>query len=112
MILANKILCCTLVFLWQWFCSFLFTDANLNQRSIHHNEVEDALFTSMKHMHMNRLMFIRIEVKDKTEIFEYLWHRSLILITTANLQFFTETTKFSRLFHYLSMESGDDSMTI
>jgi len=38
--------------------------------------IEDALLSSMKHMHMNRLVLIRIEVKDKTEIFEYLWYVS------------------------------------
>ena len=79
MILADECLCSTLVFFWQWLCSLLFTNMNLCQFSIHHNEVEDTLLSSMKYMHMNRLMLIRIEVKDKTEILEYLWHDSSLL---------------------------------
>ena len=74
MILADECLCSTLVFFWQWLCSFLFTNMNLDQLSVHHDEVEDTFLSSMKHMHVNRLMLIRIKIKDKTEVFKYLGH--------------------------------------
>lgn len=51
---------------------------------IHHNEVEDTFLSSMKHMHMNRLMFIRVKVKDKAEIFKYLWH---IVVLSVRVHF-------------------------
>ena len=55
MILADKLFCYAFVLLWQWLCSLLFADVNINQFTIHHNEIKDTLLSSMKHMHMYRL---------------------------------------------------------
>ena len=45
--------------------------------SVHHNKIKDALLVSMKHMNMNRFVFVGEEVKDKSKVFKYLRHNWL-----------------------------------
>ncbi len=76
MILVNECFCCTLVLFWQWLCSLLFANMNINQLTIHHNEIKDALLASMEHMHMYWLMLVGIEIEDKSKILKNLRHNT------------------------------------
>jgi hypothetical protein len=55
---------------------------NINQFTIHHNEIEDALLSSMKNMNMYWLMLVRKEIEDKSKILKYLWQNSLNFMFT------------------------------
>ena len=68
MILVNECFCCAFVLFWQWLCSFLFANKNINKFTVHHNEIKDTLLSSMKHMHMYWLMLVGIEIEDKSKI--------------------------------------------
>lgn len=35
----------------------------------------------LHHMNVYRFMLIRIEQKDKSEVFKYLWHSNLLILT-------------------------------
>ena len=49
----------------------------------------------MGDMHMNRLMFIRIEEKDKSEIFKNLWHSvGYYIFALQNYNFFLKYASF------------------
>jgi len=77
MIFLDKSLCRTFVFVGQWLHAFLFSNMNLCQFSILHNEVENALFITMYYMNVHRLMLVGIEIEDEPKILEYLWHKSV-----------------------------------
>ena len=82
MIFVNECFCYTLVLFWQWLSSLLFANMNINQFTIHHNEIEDALLSSMKNMNMYWLMLVRKEIEDKSKILKYLWQNSLNFMFT------------------------------
>ena len=55
----------------------------LNQLTIAYNDVVYGHLVLMLHVYVDRLVLIRIERKDESEIGEYVWHKSndFILIT-------------------------------
>ena len=54
MVFPNELLCCTLIFFWQWICTFLFSHMDIHQLTIHHDKVEYTFFVAMKHMNVYR----------------------------------------------------------
>ena len=76
MILLDKIFCRSFFFFRKSFSTLLFSNLNITQFPIHHDEVKDTLFPSMNYMYMNGFMLIRVEIEDKTEVFKYLWHKT------------------------------------
>ena len=50
----------------------------------------------MFYMHVNWLMFIRVEVEDESEVFVYLRHITIVIFTLQRYNFFTS-------FFYLSL---------
>ena len=79
MIFSDECLCRTFVFLRQRLGTVLLTDTNLSQFSVHHDNIKDALFSTMEHMNVYWFMLVGVKVKDETEIFENLWHCLSIL---------------------------------
>ena len=49
------------------------------QATVHHDKLEYTLLVSMLYMHMNRLMFIGVEVEYKSEVFVYFRHIVVIV---------------------------------
>ena len=85
MVFPNELLCCTLIFFWQWICTFLFSHMDIHQLTIHHDKVEYTFFVAMKHMNVYRLVLVGEEVKDKSKVFKYLRHTQLSFFPSANL---------------------------
>ena len=48
----------------------------------------------MEHVNVNRLVFIRVEEKDESEVLKYLWHTILNWFSAAKVMLFFESTKF------------------
>ncbi len=60
------------------------------QFSIHHDDVENTLLTSMQHMNMYWFVFVGVEVKDETEVLEYLWHFMFIVSVCKDTIYFAK----------------------
>ena len=45
-------------------------------------------------VYVNRLVLVRVEKEDKSEVFKYLWHMFKVLIRGAKLRIIFDITKF------------------
>ena len=57
----------------------LLPDIDSFQAAVHHDKLEYTLLVSMFYMHMYWLMFIRVEIEYKSEVFVYFWHIVVIV---------------------------------
>ena len=52
-----------------------------NKFTIFKYDFEYSFMSVLHHMNVYRFMLIRIEQEDKSEVFKYLWHSNLLILT-------------------------------